>query len=336
MDPNDEANYYQCYNCGSGNDHALTIHNSCPEGQVWHETYTSCVDANDGFCVGRSNGLYADPDNCQRYYICSDNGNHQSEATCDGMERFHAECLYCVHENQYNCGDGDEFCEGLSAGIYADPVNSSMYYYECNKCSETSDHMVTSHYECPDGGPFTSNTGDQYCYEQVETNPSTKIVASDPPLSVEMYFGTLEEDTLLEDSEQVQLIEYTLYNFTCVALGGSPPARAEWTLNGFAEFGLTSTGETDAAEVYQASQILIWATEDEHHGMNLTCTAINSAGELSMSVNLDILCKYVLFKALDSISHFEYLMAGVENDNDTYFTFLRSSKQKCDSYNWCY
>lgn len=291
VDPTDPQSYYQCNNCGNGDGHSLTTHTTCADDLVWSEYYTNCVEPNDGFCLGKEDGIFADPNNCTKYYTCYDDGYGQSNTYCGASNRFHARCLYCVAENQFNCNSSD-FCDGKEEGTYAHPSNS-LLYYTCWNCSSENHSKVTSLNTCPSGGPWVDSNGDDYCspVNLMMTSPTLSsielsYVLSNPPVNV-----TLTPITIANGAN-ISLVENVDYNFTCTVFG-SEFANISWFLGGVL-LDETEYQCQNESGINTCSTIVIAVSKNDHQ-KTLQCVAEHNSEQLSVDMVVDALCKLHLY-----------------------------------------
>merc|ERR1712179_180565 len=120
----------------------------------------------DDFCAGHTNGYYADPANCIKYYHCFD-GRVQEHLTCPKeqgvQECYDPEHVWCNFPDKVNCGDRpicdekDENCNEATtkkpddfecpaeSGYFADPKNCIKYYHCFNGIPE--EHKICPHDE---------------------------------------------------------------------------------------------------------------------------------------------------------------------------------------------
>jgi len=118
----------------------------------------------DNFCSGRTNGYFADPINCIKYYHCF-NGAVQEHITCpkeQGVQELydpaHTWCNFpqtvtcgdrpICDENDENCGEAttkkpDDFECPADEGFFADPKNCIKYYHCYNGIPE--EHKICPH-----------------------------------------------------------------------------------------------------------------------------------------------------------------------------------------------
>ncbi|CAH1258875.1 MRC1 [Branchiostoma lanceolatum] len=105
-------------------------------------------------CRGRPDGTYPDPEDCTKFYMCS-NGIASSFSCPKGLH-FDIKTSRCEWPEDATCGDGFS-CEGKPDGNYADTVDCSKYY--------TCSNEILSHRSCPDGLYYNEET-DQCDYPE--------------------------------------------------------------------------------------------------------------------------------------------------------------------------
>ncbi len=282
-DPDDPASYYQCYNCGNGDEHALTVHNTCATSLIWSEYYQTCAYPAE-FCNGREDGTYPDPEDCQMYYICYDDGNGENHLSCSGTDKFHAECLYCVADNKFNCGD-DEFCETKSPGTYADPLDPSRYY-SCLECSSENTYVYTAFKECPSGGPWLDDDNEYYCNETFTAlSPLLRAIQME-----HSQYNVNDTAMYASDGDVVTLVEGTEELFTC-EVSGTVVANITWEFDGEVIPDTTTDNFEYYGVMYTSSAVIANPSEEGFVNKTLYCFATYEDEEISLAIDFDILCK---------------------------------------------
>ena len=101
-------------------------------------------------CTGRVNGLYADPEDCNMYYACSNNGQSKFHVACDPSLIFNPYCICCDWPQNYDCNGVSDFsCVGKSDGLYPDvDDNECKAYFTC------SNGQITGRTLCTEGTIF--------------------------------------------------------------------------------------------------------------------------------------------------------------------------------------
>ncbi|XP_072019677.1 uncharacterized protein [Amphiura filiformis] len=110
----------------------------------------------EGQCAGKENGLYPDPEDCMKFYACSDNGQSEFHISCDTNLVFNPYCKCCDWPQNYDCNGVSDFsCLGRDDGLYPADVDNCAAYFTC------SDGQITGRTFCADGTIFNPET--QWC-----------------------------------------------------------------------------------------------------------------------------------------------------------------------------
>ncbi|XP_063065568.1 uncharacterized protein LOC134457490 [Engraulis encrasicolus] len=88
-------------------------------------TTTTTVKPNEGFCAGKADGLYANPEDSSSFYQCAQ-GGRTFLTSCGPNLVFRESCKCCDWKQP------TEFCVGKADGIYANPEDESSFYQCAN------------------------------------------------------------------------------------------------------------------------------------------------------------------------------------------------------------
>ncbi|XP_026213934.2 chondroitin proteoglycan 2-like [Anabas testudineus] len=177
VNPNNSNAFYMCSN-------GLTYNQKCQEGLIFR-TSCNCCDwptnttptttvqsggSTEGFCRGKSDGNYPNPDNSNAFYMCS-NGLTYNQKCQKGLI-FKQSCNCCDWPTNttptttvQSGGSTGGFCSGKSDGNYVNPNNSNAFYM----CS----NGLTYNQKCQKGLIFKQSCN--CCDWPTNTTPTTTV-----------------------------------------------------------------------------------------------------------------------------------------------------------------